>query len=160
MSRIDDVLRDGGLVWKSGSDDEWELHGDDDVLARISNDIVVLDGRRCELRHGRGYTTLVDVGRGSRLASLRILGHGAGQVTLPSARVRISKQGVGPFKWEVTDDLSGPRLVDILKIPGQLRLRAGDGLAPSTPVGVLATFVALTIVPDLRSRALAASPAA
>lgn len=161
MSRIDDALGDGGLTWKAGSDDEWELHGDRDVLGRIRGEVVTLDGQRLELRHGRGYTTLVDAGLGSRLGSLRIIGHGAGQVTLASTRARITKRGVGPFRWEVTDDLSGPQLLDMLTIAGRLRIKPGAALADhDVPVGVLAVFAALVIVPELRARAVAASPAA
>lgn len=156
MTRLDDALRDGGLTWKAGAEDSWELHGDDDVLGRIRGEVVTLDGRRCELRHGRGYTTLVDAGRGSRLGTLRVLDHGAGQVTLPASRVRISKRGVGPFRWEVTEDLSGPRLLDMLKLPGRLVVRPGDALGEGVPVGMLATFAALTIVGDLRARTVAA----
>lgn len=156
MSRLDDALRDGGLTWKAGDEDSWELHGDDEVLGRIRGDVVTLDERRVEIRHGRGYTTLVDAGRGSRLGTLRVLGHGAGQVTLPSSRVRISKQGVGPFRWEVTEDLSGPRLLNLLKLAGRLRIRPGDALVEGVPVGMLATFAALTIIGDLRARTVSA----
>ncbi len=160
MSRLDDALRDGGLTWRSGNDDEWELHGDDDVLGRIQGDIVTMDGRRLEVRHGRGYTTLVDGGRGSRLASLRVLGHGAGQVTLSDMRARISKHGVGPFRWEVTDDLSGPRLLDLTHMFGRLSIKPGDALDDhDVPIDVLAVFAAFVIVPSLRARTVAAAAA-
>lgn len=160
MSRIDDALRDGGLTWKAGSDDEWELHGDRDVLGRIRGEVVTLDDRRLELRHGRGYTTLVDSGLGSRLGSLRILGHGAGQVTLASTRARVTKRGVGPFKWEVTDDLSGPQLLDLTTFAGRLRIKPGSALDDfDVPVGVLVVFAALVVLEPLRARAVAACAA-
>lgn len=161
VSRIDDALRDGALTWKAGSDEEWELHGDGDVLGRLQDELVTLDGRRLELRHGRGYTTLVDAGLGSRLGSLRIMAHGAGHVTLASTRARITKRGVGPFKWEVTDDLSGPQLLDLTTFAGRLRIKPGSALAEhDVPVGVLVVFCALVVLEPLRSRAVADSPAA
>lgn len=161
MSRLDDALRDGGLTWRSGGDDEWTLHGGGDQVGRIRGDVVTLDGARYELASGRGYTTLVDAGRGSRLGSLRLLGHGAGAVTLASSRVRISKRGVGRFRWEVTDDLSGPRLLELMHLFGRLSMRPGDALDDhDVPLDVLAVFAALTVLPELRGRAIEASAAA
>lgn len=158
MSRIDDALRGGGLTWRTGDDDQWELHGDGDVIGRIQGDVVTLDGRRYEIEHGRGYTTLVDAGRRSRLASLRVLGHGAGQVTLSDARARISKKGVAPFTWEVTVDLSGPRLLDLRSMFGRLTIKPGEALDDhAVPLDVLVVFAALTIIPALRTRTVQAA---
>lgn len=158
MTRLDDALRDGGLTWRSGGDDEWTLHGGGEEVGRIRGDVVTLDDLRYELRSGRGYTTLVGAGSGSRLGSLRLLGHGAGAVTLASSRVRISRRSVNRFQWEVTDDLSGPRLLELLHVFGRLRIRPGDALGDhEIPLDVLAVFAALTIIPDLRTRALEAS---
>lgn len=161
MTRIDDALRDSGLTWRPAADGDWALHDGSEVVGRLRGEIVTLDGHRYELRHGRGYTTLVDSGLGSRLGSLRIAAHGAGLVALASTRARISKRGVGPFRWVVTDDLGGPRLLDLLHLGPRLRIKAGSALDDhDVDTAVLAVFAALVVLPPLRTRTVEASPAA
>lgn len=166
MTTISEALAEGTVTWKRGDGDTWELHGDDEVLGRIDGTRVTLEGRRLDLEHGRGYTAVVDTGRGSRLASMRIVRHGTGRVgqaTLPDRRLRVSKVAVNPFRWRVTDGFGGPELLKVLRFGGRVRIRPGKGLTDETAErlagDVVVLLVALVTIDELSEANVAASRA-
>ncbi len=160
MSRIAAALERDTVTFKPGAGDRLELVHDDDVLAWISGDEVVIEDRRMVLTHTRGQLTLVDTARGAKVAAFRLVGQGTGRVgavTLANHRVRVSKASVNPFQWHVTDDLGGPELLKALKFGSQLRIKAGAEFDPTMGAGLAVVALALTAMPELAAAVPAAA---
>lgn len=160
MSRISAALAQDTVTFRTGEGDRLELVHDDDVLAWIDGDQVVLEDRRMVLQQTRGHLTLVDTARGAKVADFRLVGQGTGRVgavTLARHRVRVSKASVNPFQWRVTDDLGGPELLRGLKLGSQLRIKAGTDFDPDMDAGVAVVALALTVLPELGAAVPAAA---
>jgi hypothetical protein len=159
VARIAELLERETLTWEPGEHGRLEIVHDDERLAWIDGSTVVLEERRLELRDVRGQTTLYDVGRAARVATLRLVGQGTGRVgavTLPRHRIRVSKVAVNPFRWEVTDGLGGPQLLEALKVFGRMRIRKGAGFDPAMDVGLAAVALVLTAMPEVGAAPAAA----
>ncbi|HKJ57119.1 MAG TPA: hypothetical protein VJ978_14150 [Nitriliruptoraceae bacterium] len=158
MSTIATALERDTIVWQPGEGGRFELVHDDDALAWVDGDEVVLEGRRMVLEPTRGQLTLVDSGRGAKVAAMRLVGQGTGRVgavTLARHRVRISKESVNPFQWHVTDDLGGLELLTGLMLFGRIRVKAGADFDPGMDAGLAAVALALTAMPELSAAVMA-----
>lgn len=148
MASIADALGSGTLKWREvrGIRPGYDLVSGDETLATVrAGEIEIGDALYRTEGHVKGIVVLVDVRTGARVAQIRPMSHGPSVLKVYDARYRLSRRAVLPFFMEVTEDIAGPQVLQVLKVGSTMRLRAGrdlDGAKPSH-VALLATLVGL-----------------
>lgn len=163
MSTVTEALENGSLRWRRDRDGDWELLADGEVAGRIRDGRVEVDGRVFRLEDRKGQFNVVDVGRGALAARFRVNRSGAAAFALSDRRLRLVRQrGLVPGRWQVTADIGGPQVLRVLKLGKQVRFRTGgawDDLGAKLDVGLVATLVALALLP-VETAAAAPTPTA
>jgi hypothetical protein len=120
------ILHDDTVTWRRGRDG-WACVAPSGLDARL--DVTGFDspGGLLTLHHDRGFVNLVDHGGATRLSVRRgtstraVVGTAAG-------RYRVVKQLMRPI-WDVTPEVAGDLIVQVLGIGPVLRLRPAAGAA-------------------------------
>lgn len=143
---IGDALARTSLSWHEvkGVRPGWELVDDQDRLVLATAGEVEVGDRLLRAHATRGgRTTFVDVATGARVATIRVLTSGPAVLSVGQRRYRMSRRGVLPFFWEVTEDFGGPQIVQYLRFGSTVRVKAGADL-DTAPTHDLDLLVALT----------------
>lgn len=98
--------------------------------------------------HKGGITSLVDVATGSTVGSIREMSHGPAVIHAGTGRYRMSRQGVLPIALEVTRDVGGPQILEILHVGPLFRVRAGGQFddAPAAEVDLLVVLGGMSLL--------------
>lgn len=148
---IADAVREQTLQWHriEGRRPGWELRPGDEVLALVTDDVVEIGDQpyRREAQKER-IMALVEQRRGGVVATVRDLSSGPAVISAGSGRYRLSRQGVLPFAWEVTEDLGGPQILEILKLGSLVRVRAGSDVddAPDAELELLVVLSGMRLL--------------
>lgn len=148
MGSIADALGSGTLKWREVRSIRpgYDLVGGSDTLATVrAGEIEIGDALYRTEGHVKGIVVLTDVRTGARVAQIRPMSHGPSTLKVHDGRYRLSRRGVLPFFMEVTEDVAGPQVLQLLKVRSTMRVRAGRDLdtAPASHVALLATLVGL-----------------
>lgn len=148
------------LRWRAvrGARPGWELTDGDRTLAVAQVGSVEVEDRLYRTEPQKGRTVLRDVGSGAIVASIRELSSGPATMNVGAGRYRLTRQGVIPGPWEVTEDLGGPQVLDILRLGPVLRIRAGKAIEDAAPaeVELLAILVGMRMLGLLHAEVAAA----
>lgn len=143
---IANVLARTSVSWQEvkGVRPGWELVDDQERLVLATGREVEVGDRLLRGHPSRGgRTTFVDVATGARVATIRVSSFGPAALSVGERRYRMSKRGVLPFFWEVTEDFGGPQIVQYLTFGSTVRVRAGADM-DTAPTHDLDLLVALT----------------
>lgn len=162
---IHQALTDRSLQWRAvrGARPGYDLLAGDEALATITAGQVELGERRLlRTRPQKRSVALVDVATESRVASIREMANTRAAINAGSGRYRMSKRSVLPLLLEVTADLGGPQIVQMLHVGPVFRVRAGRDLdaAPGPEVDLLVVLTGLQVLGLLAPTATVAAPAA
>lgn len=129
------ALQDGTVTWRAARRDgtEYELTDGDDTIGRAGLGRFEIDDRTFRLRAQRDQIVFVDEATSDRRAVLRPLSSGPAVLSVGSGRYRLARRGVIPLFWRVTVGLGGPQVLEVLQLPGRLKVRGGDALAQVPP---------------------------
>lgn len=158
---IADAVRGQTLQWHriEGRRPGWELRPGDEVLALVTDDVVEIGDRpyRRVAQKGR-VMALVEQRRGGVVATVRDMTSGPAVISAGSGRYRLSRQGVLPIGWEVTEDLGGPQILEILKFGSLVRVRAGSDVdeAPDAELELLVVLSGMRLLGALAPQPVAA----
>lgn len=156
------LSEDSTLRWREvrGARPGWELTDGSQTLAVVRAGEIDLADRllRTEPQKG-GAFVLVDVATGGRIGVIRELSSGPAVVNVASGRYRMSRQGVLPFLWKVTEDVAGPTVLEILRFGSHIRIKGGGDLAaaPANEVDMLVLLAGMRMLGLLRQAAPAAA---
>lgn len=127
------------------------LAGDESLGTVTAGQVELADGRLLRTQEQKDSHVLVDVGTGSRVASIRAMTNTRAMISAGAGRYRVTKQGVLPFALEVTEDLGGPQVLEILHLGPVLRVRAGDAMdtAPGPEVDLLVVLSSMWVLDRL-----------
>lgn len=143
---IGDALARTSLSWHEvkGVRPGWELVDDQDRLVLATAGEVEVGDRLLRAHATRGgRATFVDVATGARVATIRVASYGPAAISVGTRRYRMSRRGVLPFFWEVTEDFGGPQIVQYLKAGSTVRVKAGADME-TAPAHDLDLVVAIT----------------
>lgn len=159
---IHEALATSTLRWHSvrGVRPGHELFDGDESLATVTAGQVELpDGRLFRTREQKRSHVLVDVATGSRVAWIRTMPNTRAMISAGTGRYRVTKQGVLPFAMEVTEDLGGPQVLEILHLGRLLRVRAGDAMdtVPGAEVDLLVLLSSMWALDQLAPTEAAAA---
>lgn len=162
---IHEALAARSLQWREvrGIRPGYDLLDGDEALATVTQGQVELGERRLLRTEPQNRSvSLVDVATGSRVASIREMANSRAAISAGSGRYRMTKQGVLPVFLEVTADLGGPQVLQMLHLGPVFRVRAGKDLdtAPGPEVDLLVVLAGLQVLGLLAPTASTTAPAA
>lgn len=148
---LGDVLARTTLSWHEvkGVRPGWELvDGQDRLVLATAGEVEVGDRllRAHPLREGR--TVFTDVATDARVATIRVASSGPAAISVGQRRYRMSKRGVLPFLWEVTEDFGGPQIVQYLAFGSTVRVTAGSQIdvAPAHDLDLLVALSSMRLL--------------
>ena len=162
---IHQALAARSLQWRAvrGSRPGYDLLAGDEPLATLTQGQVELGERQLlRTQPQKRSVALVDVATGSRVASIREMANTRAAINARSGRYRMSKRAVLPVFLEVTADLGGPQILQMLHLGSVFRVRAGRDLdtAPGPEVDLLVVLTGLQVLDLLAPTAAVTAPAA
>lgn len=132
---IADALSSTTLRWRAvrGARPGYDLVAGSDDMATARHGEVEIDDHLYRVEVIKNGFTLVDVATGARVASVRPMAHGPVAINVHGGRYRLSRKGVLPFAQEVTRDVAGPQILQLLHVGPVVRVRAGRDVEDAPP---------------------------